>query len=172
MSIIIDKNTKIVSSIPQMQGLDKPLFIIDDPVPIEIKNLAFSLIKFGRFLEKVSLPTNLYKDCWKWTSSLDSEGYGRIKIHGLVLKAHRLSYEIFRTKIPVGYVIDHLCRNIDCVNPFHLEVVTNHENLIRKYKRQTHCKRGHPLSGENLMPRKDGHRACRKCTYERNRSYR
>ena len=44
---------------------------------------------------------------------------------------HRVSHEILRGPIPTGAVADHLCRNRECYNPFHLELVTNEENILR-----------------------------------------
>jgi hypothetical protein len=61
---------------------------------------------------------------------------------------HRESYEYFCGPIPEGMVIDHLCRVRCCVNPAHLEPVTDHENWRRgdrpKAPKKTHCPQGHP----------------------------
>jgi len=82
--------------------------------------------------------------------------------------AHRVSYEAFKDRIPIGLTIDHLCRNKHCLNPEHLEVVTIQENISRGNgfcainSRKTHCKRGHLLSGYNLCIYA-GKRQCRTC---------
>ncbi len=115
--------------------------------------------------------------CWEWLGNTDRNGYG-IAMSGSriggnkrrVARAHRLSYSLLVGHIPDGLVIDHLCRNRRCVRPEHLEAVTFTENVLRgesfaaKQKRQTNCKRGHPLSGRNLYVRPDtGDRQCKAC---------
>ena len=71
------------------------------------------------------------KGCWTWTANWHNKGYGLFKSLGKTVKAHRFSYELYVGPIPEGLQIDHLCRNRTCVNPAHLEPVTNSENLLR-----------------------------------------
>lgn len=114
-------------------------------------------------------------ECWLWTAALDGHGYGRIDEGGHAghsFGAHRVAWELANgAVIPDGLVIDHLCRNPPCVNPAHLEPVTQRENLRRGRRGgptpQAFCGRGHPMSGANLYinPSRN-QRACRTCIRE------
>ena len=74
------------------------------------------------------------------TDWVSAKGYANFKVEGKIWKAHRWAYEQTRGTIPAGMQLDHLCRNKKCINPFHLEIVTNQENAnranaARNYKR-------------------------------------
>jgi hypothetical protein len=71
--------------------------------------------------------------CWIWNRSKTSKGYGQVTQKGSKtrLYAHRVYYEQHVGPIPDGLFIDHLCREHACVNPAHMEPVTNRENLRR-----------------------------------------
>lgn len=69
--------------------------------------------------------------CRIWQRSTNNTGYGQIRINGKLHLAHRVAYERDRGEIPDGMTIDHLCRVRCCVNPDHLEAVTNTENVRR-----------------------------------------
>jgi hypothetical protein len=70
-------------------------------------------------------------ECWLWTGGVRTTGYGQIRYLGRNHAAHRVSYEINVGPIPEGLHIDHLCRVRLCVNPIHLEPVTQDENNRR-----------------------------------------
>ncbi len=124
-----------------------------------------------RFWEKVDRRGP--DECWEWTASVKPNGYGQFSVvrDGKWLKsyAHRYSYELIVGPIPEGLQLDHLCRNKACVNPNHLEPVTNRENQIRGNGvgglnfRKTHCKHGHEFTPENTYIRPAGTRECRAC---------
>jgi HNH endonuclease len=116
-------------------------------------------------------------DCWVWTGYINPKGYGKCQIKGFGQMAHRVSYQAFVGPIPDGLTIDHLCRTRNCANPEHLEPVSQRENSMRgdtipaHHAAKTHCKNGHPLSGENLY-RDSRQRHCRICVRENGRRYR
>lgn len=124
--------------------------------------------------------------CWLWLGCLQKGaskgplGYGVINHNKKKYQAHRFSYERLVGPIEPGLEIDHLCRMPCCVNPDHLEPVTHAVNVSRGRAREacsafhlakTHCPRGHPYSGENLIRHKDGRRACRECGRMHARNY-
>jgi hypothetical protein len=88
--------------------------------------------------------------------------------------AHRFSYEAYVGPIGAGLHIDHLCRVRSCVNPKHLEPVTQRVNTLRGEGRAalqlrvTHCPRGHEYTPDNIYLWR-GHRACRTCVLARGR---
>jgi len=83
----------------------------------------------GEVIKKlVSLPENP-EDCWEWLGSKSKRtGYGKKQLSGKTLLAHRWMYESLFGRIGEGKVVNHLCSNTSCVNPHHLEVVTQAEN--------------------------------------------
>lgn len=114
-------------------------------------------------------------DCWEWTGTKLKTGYG-IFDHRC---AHRIAWELERGPIQRGLVIDHLCRNRSCVNPDHLEPVTQRQNLLRgdtfvaRNAAKTHCQRGHEFTRENTYyAPKGGSRHCQTCRreYQRRRA--
>lgn len=99
-----------------------------------------------------------------------------MRVDGKQRYAHRLAYEWAVGPIPPGAQIDHLCREPRCINPDHLEAVTQRENIVRGESpsavnaRKTHCLHGHEFTPENTYRRPDdGNRQCRACANERNR---
>lgn len=123
-----------------------------------------------RFWDKVQFEPN--SGCWLWTGSLVNNGYSQFRYDDKTILAHRLSYEKYIGPIPKGLVIDHLCRVRCCVNPSHMEAVTQRTNvkrgvgpsLIRKFHlSKTHCPSGHPYDQENTYIDSSGHRVCKKC---------
>lgn len=73
--------------------------------------------------------------CIRFTGHLDREGYGRIMVARVKYMAHRLAYSINNGPIPDGYVVRHKCDNPSCINPEHLEVGTQADNIADKVSR-------------------------------------
>lgn len=110
--------------------------------------------------------------CWLWLGPRNSDGYGML-FHGYArLRAHRVAYELTMGPVPDGLVLDHVrargCEHRHCVNPAHLEPVTQRENLLRGRgwpainAQKTHCKHGHEFTPANTYWRERG-RDCRSC---------
>lgn len=117
--------------------------------------------------------------CWIARGKTRPGRYGRFYINGLTFDAHRVSYTLFKGKIPAGLQIDHLCRNRTCINPKHLEAVTSRVNTLRgnslqaQNAKKTHCKYGHPFIQSNLVKSqlKQGRRECLICCRAHWRKY-
>jgi hypothetical protein len=89
--------------------------------------------RFHRKVERYKVEDRGYETaCWIWQLALKENGYGSVGGPGQrMLYAHRVYYEEANGPIPDGLVIDHLCRQSACVNPDHLEAVTQSENVRR-----------------------------------------
>jgi hypothetical protein len=105
--------------------------------------------------------------CWEWRGARTAGGYGAIWLEGKIRYAHRVVYELANGAIPDGFQIDHLCKNRGCVNPAHIEAVTQLVNNMRsdsicaKNARKEFCVHGHSLADASVNVL--GHRKCRTC---------
>lgn len=123
-----------------------------------------------RFLPKIKILNN---GCWEWKTGIIKTEYAIFTINHKRISAHRFIYEYFYNEINPNLSIDHLCKNRRCVNPLHLEQVTQQENCRRgnggkirglQLKSKTHCPQGHPYSKENTYTTPKNKRMCRICT--------
>lgn len=125
--------------------------------------------------------------CWVWTAAKAPNGYGKVQAGSRrdgtrhIRSAHRFAYEALMGPVPEGKQLDHLCRVRACVNPAHMEPVTNRENTMRgalpanmrarggaHNRAKTHCRNGHPYSEANTYVYKN-QRYCRACNNEQTR---
>ena len=128
-----------------------------------------------RFWEKVDVRGP--QDCWNWKAAQDHNGYGSFKTEHST-RAHQWAYMHLVGPVPEGFVLDHLCRTQSCVNPAHLEPVTNQENLARGWGRRlrngmaNECINGHAYTPENtyIHPVSD-QKVCKTCAGEARARY-
>lgn len=67
--------------------------------------------------------------CWIWLQAVDKDGYGKLGIAGKTLKAHKLSYELYKGEVVAGLHVLHRCDLTSCVNPDHLFLGTHLDNM-------------------------------------------
>lgn len=121
-----------------------------------------------RFMARFEKLFKVGPGCWEWIGH-KTGGYGRTYYKGASLMAHRLSFLLAGNEMPVGLVIDHICRNRGCINPQHLRLVTHRENILAGIAptainaRKSVCKLGHPLT---LITATGRYRRCRPCYNE------
>ena len=122
--------------------------------------------------------------CWIWMART-IKGYGAFKAKNdrgqwVSMLAHRYAKAAVERLID-GLQLDHTCTTPCCVNPAHLDQVTNDENMRRRAARTTHCKNGHLKTPENSYwnqaTRRDRggkkymHRACKRCVADAQNRY-
>lgn len=109
-------------------------------LPESESQLAAFTERFFRFVDK--------QGCWNWTGCKNAHGYGRVGLQGKVILAHRVSYELHYGLVGNNCVL-HRCDNTSCVNPEHLFLGTQADNM------KDMSRKGRHAFGER--PRGSGH---------------
>lgn len=126
-----------------------------------------------RFQDKI-MPEPM-SGCWLWIGTRWA-GYGKLSFAKKVEFAHRFVFKRYKGEIPENFVLDHLCRNPSCVNPDHLEAVTekvnNNRGLGNQHKNKLFCVRGHAFNEGNFHYIKGKYglrRICHACVKRRSK---
>lgn len=88
--------------------------------------MAYNQLPLG---ERLSTKAQRKGDCLVWIGDRDQRGYGVIRLNGRRQKAHRVSYSLHVGPIPAGMVVRHACDNPSCVDPMHLLLGTQLQNV-------------------------------------------
>ena len=115
--------------------------------------------------------------CVLWQGFRNRKGYGSLSFQCKPWMAHRLVYVLTRGPLPPDVFVCHRCDRPNCCNPDHLflgDHTANQRDMVAKKRhakgKKTVCKRGHPLSGDNLWVHPTtGYRNCLICTRARHR---
>ena len=145
-----------------------------------------------RFWAKV--PDQPGMDCWVWHGAKSTKGKSSPQGYGVIgtgslsnhtrrnVFAHRVAYELCRGEIPAGMFVCHACDNPPCVNPSHLFLGNNSDNMkdasqkgrirgsVYKGPPKTHCPEGHEYTDSNTYRYPDGRYKCRECGRARDRA--
>lgn len=97
----------------------------------------------GLFWAKTDIRTD--NECWNWQASTLRKGYGRFSVRKVLVQAHRFSWMLANGRgIPAGLQVLHSCDNPRCVNPNHLSIGTNGDNVRDCVAKGRHRTRSSP----------------------------
>jgi hypothetical protein len=132
----------------------------------KLEKITFSTNDYKRFYSKVKFSD----ECWEWTASKSSKGYGLFSIKSKMYSAHRTSFYIENGFL--SEAIMHVCDNPSCVKPSHLLAGTIKENNLDRDRKgrqvsgnslRNECKHGHKFTKDNTYVRPNGKRECFVC---------
>lgn len=139
------------------------------------------MVKKGPKPKPFSYYTKTNEDgCWIWQSTIAWRGYGLYSMNRKRLAAHRASWIIHKGEIPDGLFVLHKCDVRTCVNPDHLFLGTQKDNMQDCIKKgrysngkldRNHCINGHEFTMLNTRFW-NGARICKTCDAEKTKRYR
>jgi hypothetical protein len=109
---------------------------------------TFSASAIARF-EESFIPEPM-SGCWLWERVVSPKGYGMFKSDRKTTRANRASWMIYRSPIPAGMLVLHKCDNPACVNPDHLFLGTNDDNIEDMHNKGRYVRFGRALSPERI----------------------
>lgn len=130
----------------------------------------------NKLLTKLCQKMETSLDCWLWTGSRNSKGYGSININGFVFTVHRIAWEVLVGPLRHNERLDHLCLMKHCFNPDCLEPVDDLTNNRRNqgwYQSDDgtwYCPQYHPIIGHNAMTYQKNKVTCRICFNDKRRA--
>lgn len=114
--------------------------------------------------------TVLKNGCLEWVGALYKSGYAQFWFEGKKQRGNRVVYRLTNGPIADGMVVRHYCDNKKCINPKHLLIGTQKDNMLDAKERKrfhnqkkTNCPNGHIYSIENTAIDKYGKRSCKTC---------
>jgi len=158
---------------------------VTKPKPLDVETCQ-ALVLSDRWLSKVQIADN---GCHLWIAVGTKDGYGRVKLDGRMVYAHRVALVAgLGRDLAEGMEVGHVCHDRAfavgecsggvccthrrCVNPEHLEEQSRQENTLAgntiaaDRAARTHCSRGHALTEGNLVPSALPNHKCLTCKWE------
>lgn len=117
--------------------------------------------------------------CWLWKSTITIHGYGLHNYKRKRMAAHRVSWILHNGEIPQGLFVLHKCDVRSCVNPAHLFLGTQSDNMqdcikkgrfVKEKLLHTHCPSGHEFNEKNTRHWKNA-RVCKICDSQKTKRY-
>lgn len=102
----------------------------------------FCAIRFWQKVDKTDT-------CWVWGGALNAYGYGHAWYKDRIQRAHRVSYELCHGGIPQSLIVLHTCDNRACVNPVHLVLGTQQDNMRSMSRKGRRKINRHPPGSKN-----------------------
>ena len=90
-------------------------------------------------------------DCWNWMGCKNLFGYGRFRVGKKVRTTHRMAWELTNGLIPNNLSVLHKCDNTSCINPAHLFLGTQGDNIRDAFSKKRMSNRGERNSNTGLV---------------------